>query len=237
MKVAWRGPDGGTICPSVVYQSAHPLRSARPPKLSLSSAQSLVQAWLGSLGTYSLEPMKLTGPPTKGLIKPTAASTSLLSSLKISACIIFATKHKPPYASNVLMPNSSNTNNHMPAVLFCPDKLRHKTHTDNYVSALRSHLYLFCISEWRKVVSFSNQMGTFLSDVCSFKCCVWNECLPTMSCLQIREHGWAEGCAALTMERPGVQNTWNDLEPQHSPFPWLQGRWVFLWICTCVSVC
>ena len=30
-KVAGRGPDGGTICPGVVYQSARPQRSARPP--------------------------------------------------------------------------------------------------------------------------------------------------------------------------------------------------------------
>lgn len=30
-KVAVRGRDGGTICPAVVYQSARPQRSARPP--------------------------------------------------------------------------------------------------------------------------------------------------------------------------------------------------------------
>lgn len=37
------------------------------------------------------------------------------------------------------------------------------------------------------------------------------------------------------METYRLLNTWNDLEPQYSPFPWLQGRCACL--CTFVCVC
>lgn len=53
-----------------------------------------------------------------------------------------------------------------------------------------------------------------------------------MSCMSTGEHVRAEGRGALTMERPRVQNTLNDLETQHFPFPWLQGPRDNLCICT-----
>ena len=105
-----------------------------------------------------------------------------------------------------------------------------------------SHLRLFvCMWMDLRSVMFSPDRHFAVSDagvggmrVCRIYTSYHQQCIVCACvCACICEQ---KGCGALTMESPRLLNTWNDLEPQHSPFPWLQGRWACLYVCACVCV-
>lgn len=132
---------------------------------------------------------------------------------------------------------TENSNCPILFILLCLDGVRHRNKKNGSLCLhWRFTPATVCVCERTYEVSCSHLTDTSLSRMQVLARCG----TPTNNALCVRVfcgciwvHVWAKGCGALTMESPGLLNTWNDLEPQRSPFPWLQGRWGCLYVCAC----